>query len=201
MKRQPVLRDAGAGAVGQPRRHHPPADRAERRAGAEQGPQPRAQPRLDPAAPQEKHERQQERRADQPRQQPMRPLPPIDGLELAKLHAAVQFAVLRNVLVLLELGLPRLIRHRRHHAGDRLPFDDGEAGLGQPRRAADHERQHHQRGDGGEPDADQRAVDESGIRRVHGRTCGLAGEVRDHIVLPSPPQQWQSLACPSASAS
>ena len=80
MDREPVLRDLDA--VGEPGRHHPPADAALQRAEPEDRPQPPAQARLDPALHQEPQERQQERGADQPAHQPVRPFPPEDGLEL-----------------------------------------------------------------------------------------------------------------------
>src|SRR5262245_11492714 len=107
MERQTVLRHTDP--AGETRRHHPPPDPAQGRARAEQRPQSRLQARLDPAAPEEEQERQQERRTNQPRQQTMAPLPPIDGLEFANTHVVVELAILRNLLVLGEFRLPRLL--------------------------------------------------------------------------------------------
>ena len=125
VERQPILRHADA--VAQPGGDHPPADRAERGAEEEDGQQPGAQVRLDLAAPQEPEQRKQEHGADQPRQHAMRPLPPVDRLEIREAHSRIAFAVLRNGLVLVELDLPGPLVERRQDAGDRLPLDDREA--------------------------------------------------------------------------
>src|SRR6266404_1959218 len=66
----------------------------------------------------------------------MRPFPPVDGFELIEAHSRMAFAVLRDSLVLLEFGLPSGRIEWRNDAGHRLPFDDGEAGLGEPRSPA-----------------------------------------------------------------
>ncbi len=185
MERQPVLRHAHP--IRQPGGDHPPADRAQRGAEAEDRPEPRAQPRLDRAPPEKPQQRQQERGADQPRQQPVRPLPPIDGLERIEAHARVALAILRDGLVLLELGLPAGGIERRHHPGHRLPLDDGKAGFGEPGGPAHHQGREDQRGHRQEPDADGAA----GLwRACFERTGGsghadrrLAEDGADHIVL------------------
>jgi hypothetical protein len=173
MECEAVLRHADA--VREAGGHHPPAHRTERRSHSEDDPQPRAQRRLEGAAPQEKKERQQERGAHEPRQHAVRPFPPVDGLELIEAHACIALAVLRDLLVLVELGLPGRLIERRQHAGDRLPFNDGEAGLGEPGRAAHHHRHHHQRRDRQQPQPHGAAL--GGCRRRrnrrHARACWL----------------------------
>src|SRR5262249_56324953 len=89
-------------AAGEPGIDHPPADRALQPAEREDAPEARPPFALDPAAPQEPQERQQEHDADQPAEQTVRPLPPIDGLELPEPHAAVDLLELPNGLLLLE---------------------------------------------------------------------------------------------------
>ena len=100
--------------------------------------------------------------------QPVRPFPPEDGLELGERHPAVELRELRDGLVLVEFGLPRGVAQRRQRAGDRLPLDDREAGLGEPRRAADQHHREDQRRDGIEPQPDGALAGFEGVRRcVH----------------------------------
>src|SRR4029079_1355353 len=77
-----------------------------------------------PATPEEEQKRQQECRTDQAAELAMRPFPPVDRLERLEAHAAIHRAVLRRRLVFLELGPPGVLRQRRRHPGDRLPFGD-----------------------------------------------------------------------------
>ncbi len=79
----------------------------------------------------------------------------------------VELAVLRDLLVFAELGRPGLLRDRRQHARDRLPFDDGQPRLRQPRRAADRERDDHQRGHDIEPEPDKGTTGSGGVRFGH----------------------------------
>ena len=70
-------------------------------------------------------------------------------------HAAVEMPELRNGLVLVELGLPRGLAQRRQGSGHGLPFDDRQAGLGQPRRAADQHHRKDERRHGVKPQPDR----------------------------------------------
>src|SRR5262245_7088746 len=122
MKPKAILRDTDA--LRQARRYHPPANRSERSSRSENRPQSHPQTRRNVAAPEKKQQRQQEHGAGQSRQQTVRPFPPVNRLESVKIHAAAELAVLRDGLVLGELGLPFSLRKRRQNASDRLPFDD-----------------------------------------------------------------------------
>src|SRR5262245_39145917 len=102
MKPKAILRDADA--LRQTRRHHPPANDAECSSRSENRPQSPPQARWNVAAPEKKQQRQQEHSAGQPRQKTVRPFPPVNRLERVKTHTAVEIAVLRDGLVLGELG-------------------------------------------------------------------------------------------------
>ena len=77
---------------------------------------------------------------DKPSEEPVRPFPPIDGLEAIDAHAPIDLAVLGNMPVFLECVLPRGFAHRRHDAKDRLPFRDRKAGA---RQAGSPSHDHH----------------------------------------------------------
>ena len=79
-------------------------------------------------------------------------------LNSSRLMRGIALAELRNCLVFLELGLPGGRIERRHDAGDRLPFDDGQAGFGEPRGAADDQRRDDQRCDRKQPQPDGAAA-------------------------------------------
>src|SRR6201999_2878856 len=66
---------------------------------------------------------------------------------------AVEFVVLRDLLIFAELGLTGILRQKRDVAGNRFAFDDRKAGFGQPRRPTDDQREHHHRGDDVKPGA------------------------------------------------
>jgi hypothetical protein len=176
VKRQPILRHADP--LGEARGDHPPADRAERRAEGENRPQACAQRRLDPTPPKEPEKRNEESSTNEPRQQAMRPFPPIDGLEIVEAHSRIMLAVLRDGLVLVEFGLPCGCIERRHYAGDRLPFDDRQARLGEPRRSAHDHGHEHQGRDRQQPQPDGAAA-----------SGGKRGEVGHGIIrLPGAPR-------------
>src|SRR5438128_10318041 len=100
MRCQPILRYLGP--LREPRRDHPPADRALQYAKGEDQPQPPLQLSAKRATPQEVQERQKINRADHASEQAVAPFPPENGLELRKAHAGVEFPVLRDALVALE---------------------------------------------------------------------------------------------------
>src|SRR5262249_11668064 len=74
----------------------------------------------------------------------MRPLPPIDDLELVEAHPGIMLAVLRDGLVLVEFRLPCGRIERRHHAGPGFAYDDRRARLGWPGCSAHDEGREHQ---------------------------------------------------------
>src|SRR5258706_11952918 len=117
MSSKAILRDFHP--LRKPRGYHPPADRALQRAEAEDQPQTPPQLRAQNAAPEKPEKRQQVGDADHAPEQPVAPFPPEDRLELAKIHAGVEFAILRNGLVGLECLRPLLLSERRQRAGDR----------------------------------------------------------------------------------
>ena len=164
---QPVLADIGA--VYQAGCHHPPADGALQAAEQQQPDKLRFQGALQPAARPEQQQRQREHGADPARQDTMRPFPPEDRLEVAERHVVVELLVFGNLLVLREFLLPFGIRQRRDDAVDRLPFGDRQAGIGEPRGAADQEqRKHHQQHEI-EPAAHHRAVAALAVARSERR--------------------------------
>src|SRR5205085_226473 len=91
-------------------------------------------------------------------QHPVRPLPPVDHLELIEGHAGIALAVLRNSLVFLELDLPSRSRERRHDAGHRLPLHDRKAGFGEPGRSTHDQSHKYQRRNGKQPQPHGAAV-------------------------------------------
>ena len=146
MEREPDRRDRRHAGL-EARRDHDPADdalRAKEQAHAgedDRGPKRNAAPADEPEEAGDVDE------ADEAPELAMRPLPPINRLERVEAHAAVQQIVLRAFLVALELRLPCVGVERRDGAGHEIPLGDREAGLRQPRRAAD---EHH-----GEREQDQ----------------------------------------------
>ncbi len=151
MRGETILRDFDPS--GEPRGHHPPADRALQPAKPENDPQPALEiAALQPAPPQKPQEGQQIDPADHAPQQPVAPFPPEDGLELVEAHAVVEFAILRNGLVGLERIRPCLLGQRRQGASHRLPLDDRQSGFGEARGAADQHHGDDQGRDGHEPD-------------------------------------------------
>src|SRR5580692_8529546 len=86
----------------EPGSHHPPADRALQRAEAKDHPEPPSDVGVQRATPQEPEKRQQIGDTDHAPEQPVAPFPPENRLELAKAHAGIEFAILRNGLVAVE---------------------------------------------------------------------------------------------------
>jgi hypothetical protein len=140
MQRQPFLRHFGA--LAQARAHHPPADnRLEREQARRDGDLP-PERAFELASPPEPQGGQNECGANDARKQAMRPFPPEDRPEPIQPHVGIEVSELRDLFVAIELGLPLRCAQRRKHAGDGLPLGDGEAGFGEPRRAAN---QHHEK--------------------------------------------------------
>ncbi|MNZ88640.1 hypothetical protein D3C78_1075360 [compost metagenome] len=88
----------------------------------------------------------------------MRPFPPENRLELVKRHALVDFLILGNALVELELFFPFSNGKRRDGAMDRLPFGNRQAGFGKPRGAADEDQTDEREKHDAQPDAQQAAI-------------------------------------------
>src|ERR1019366_3180885 len=112
----------------------------------------------------EPEQRDRERDAQQPRPEPVHVLPEEDRLEVAERHALIQQPVLRDALVLRELGGPRRFVERRNDAGHGLPFGDREPALGEARGPADQHQQRDHHGPEREPAADRAG----GVVRRHG---------------------------------
>ena len=174
MQRQSLLRHLGA--LAQARGDHPPADdRLEREQACRDGDLP-PERAFKLASPPEPQGGQNERRADDAREQAMRPFPPEDGLEPIDRHVGIELGELRDLLVAVELGLPVRAAQRRKHSGDRLPLGDGEAGFGEPRRAAD---QHHEKDKarhGDEPETNSPAIVKARCLDGDGRGVGYGHE-------------------------
>ncbi len=150
---QPVGGDADHAAL-EPGGDHPPADGAlqpAQRAEAEKASGPaggNAPPGPEPEEAKAPDE------ADDPAELAVAPFPPVDHLELVEGHAPVDELVLRDLAVLVEFGLPRGGVERRQRAGDRAPFGDREARIGEACHAA-HRDHHHDEGEkDAEPDGD-----------------------------------------------
>ena len=140
---QPELRHPRV--VDEPALHHVPAHRALQAAQHEDAEElPRmagrnVAPRDEPQQRDEKHD------ADQAPEQAMEVLPPEDALEPGERHPLVHLPVLGRQLVLLERLLPLGLGQRRQRADDRLPLDDRQARMREPRDAADDDHREHQR--------------------------------------------------------
>ena len=70
--------------------------------------------------------------------------------------------VLRDSLVLVEFGLPRGCIERGNNAGHGLPFDDREAGFGEPGRSTDAHSYENQGRNREQPQPDGAAADLEG---------------------------------------
>ena len=170
---QPVLADGDP--LDQARRHHPPADRALQPAEKEQADEARRHRPFDAAERKQHEERYGEDDADAARQGAVDPFPPENALELVEGHTLVQLLVLRDQPVFCELLLPFRFVERRDDAVDRLPFGDRQAGIGQPRGAADeHQGKEHEEHDV-EPAAHVGAV--ALLLAAFGSKSGFHGEV------------------------
>jgi hypothetical protein len=164
---------ADLGTLGQPARHHPPADGALQAAEHEQQADPAAHVARNRPCRGEIEERHEEDEADRAAEQAVRPFPPEDGLEAVEGHVAVHDLILRDLLVLLEFLLPFGVGQRRHDAVDRLPFGDRETGLGHPGRPADDDHRHDEEGDGPEPCPHGPVAAGGGRRRARRRAVSV----------------------------
>lgn len=104
MNCEPVL--AHIGALGEPRTHHPPADRALQSAEGEETGKLPAESAIDDAARPEHGKGNDESNADQPAEHPVPPLPPIDELEPGERHVRIDREELGNLAVLVEFDQP-----------------------------------------------------------------------------------------------
>ncbi len=147
---EPVLADIGA--VHEPALHHVPAERALEASEHEQAEKPRQQRARDVAGDQKAEERHEEGKADEAAEEAMRPFPPEDGLELIEAHAALDLSVFGDLLIGGEGLLPVGLAERRDRSHDRLPFGDGEARIGEPRRPADQDHGDDEQREGGKPE-------------------------------------------------
>jgi hypothetical protein len=93
---------------------------------------------LEVAARQEIQVGQQEHYADEAAGKAVRPFPPEDELEAVQRHVVIDLLELRRLLVLGEKFQPVGLGKRRQGADQRLPFDDRQSRMRQPRHAADH---------------------------------------------------------------
>ena len=108
MRGEPIL--AHIGAKVEAALHHVPAERALKTAKNEQADETRQKRRRDVARRPEHDKGHQEGNTDQPPKEPMRPFPPINGLEFFEAHAALELAIFRNGLVGREGLLPVRLR-------------------------------------------------------------------------------------------
>ena len=131
----------------------------------------------------------------------MRPFPPIDGLELFQAHAALDLGIFRNLLIGLESVRPVGLAERGNGAHDRLPLGDGQARIGEPRRAADQDHGDDESRDRGKPDAQRPKLPRPRRGALLPRG-GAVGQGRGHSRSDSgPPPKTQSPApCPIAAA-
>jgi hypothetical protein len=161
VRRQPELRHARI--VDEAALDHVPAHRALQRAQREdRGELPRVFAR-DQASRGEPDERDQEDDADRSAQQPVEVFPPEDALELGEAHSRVHLPVFGRLLILGERLLPLRGVERRQRPHDRLPFDDREAGMREPRDTADDDHREHQRA------ADEKPCGDPAMRRARSR--------------------------------
>ncbi|MNE54803.1 hypothetical protein D3C80_1496160 [compost metagenome] len=114
-------------AVGEAGRHHPPADETLKATKRQQADQRHANAFFHAAGYPEERQWKRKNDADTTCQKPVRPLPPENRLEFIKAHALVDFLILRNALVKIELFLPLLDRKRWNGAVDWLPLGNRQA--------------------------------------------------------------------------
>ena len=92
----------------QPRRDHPPADRALNPAEDPEPQKPGGPAPGDPFHQGEPHEAREPDQADETAKLAMAPFPPVDDLELGQRHVRVHKLKLGNGLVFLEFAVPGL---------------------------------------------------------------------------------------------
>lgn len=141
MRRQPVL--GNARIIDQSAFNHVPAHRTLQSAEDEKACDLPCQRSAHLAAGKKPEVRQQKDTTDQPAGEPVCPFPPEDELKARECHVMVAQTELGRLLVFGEECLPMRVRQRRQGADQRLPFDDGKAGMREPRHAADDKRDEH----------------------------------------------------------
>ena len=99
---------------------------------------------IDFLAKQEIHKRQQEHQPDQASEQAMQVFPPENRLELGQAHPLVDLLIFRRLLIFMKYLFPLRLIERGQGADDGLPFDDGQAGVGQAGNTAYHNHGEHQ---------------------------------------------------------
>ena len=161
---------------------HDPADRALKPAKSADGGELPEQRAAHCSLPGEPEQRQEPGDADEAPELAVAPLPPVDELEFGEAHAPIEELVLWDLTVFLELGQPARFRQRRDRAHQGPPLGDGEAGIGQPRRAA---HQHHREDEASHP----REPEADGGQAGGGRAGARIEKGRGHMghVIPLPP--------------
>ena len=142
MGRQAVLADARV--IHQAALHHVPAHRALQAAEQKDPRHRQYQVPWYASARQEIEKRHEKDHADAAAEQAMHVLPPEDGLEFRKTHVVIDLLVFGRLLVFLEDLVPLLRIEWRQRSHQRLPFDDGQSRMSQPRNPAnDQGCEHH----------------------------------------------------------
>ena len=142
-------------AAREPGLHHPPADEALQTAERKHAQKFQLESWRKRAANPEKDQRQDSRKSDQAAEQAVSPFEEEDELEAGQVHVRKDGGILRDLPVVLELGLPVGGAKRRDHAGQGLPLRDRKTGFCKARRAADDDHQKHEGGEDPEPDGDR----------------------------------------------
>lgn len=186
MKSEPVMTDARP--IDQPALHHQPAYRSLRRAEGEERQRPGSERSREVARTPEEDERNHEHDADRARREAMEILPEKDLLEFAQAHSAPQLLVLRKLPVAIEHVVPLRVVERGDDAHQRLPVDDRETRMGQPRDAADHDDGEGHRRDAREPEPQTpplcvRQMQSPVRRRLVALPVWINGRGRSHLVL------------------
>ena len=152
MERQPVL--AHINPLRQAGRDHIPADEALQAAQKQKTHAPKLHASVKPALHPENEEGNGESKTDQTAKKAVPPLPPIDELEFFKAHAAIDELVFGDLPVFFEFDLPLRFGERRKYPGDKLPLDDGKAGIRKTGRTANQDHRVNKKRDAYEPEDD-----------------------------------------------
>ena len=144
---------ANIGTFTETRTDHPPADRTLQTTQSQQCNQSHTIAGRDRTLGRKPEQRQGKGHPDQPSEQPVNPFPEIDELEIGEGHSGrpADFLIFRDLLIFLKFRQPVRFTQWWQGTGDRLPFSDREARLGQTGDTADDDHDENQKGHGIEP--------------------------------------------------
>src|SRR5579885_1260287 len=117
------------------------------------------------------------RNADETAEQAVRPLKEEDEFKAVHIHAGEKRGILRNLLVVFELGLPLGLAQGWNHARHRLPLGDGKARFRKPCGAPDDHHQKNESGKAPKPNRNSELARASGVCDSARRWLGLKSNI------------------------